>query len=223
MQTRAALLMAFALVSMDLSYLLIDTVVQPAHWLRVYPLAMLIAAGTTIELRERRHAQHAMALFAGALLLVAVMDSFLCVKSLGNSIVSSRMAPAIIDSEMRSLISGVSEIQAGTITFLRGCDSKYVHTTGPEYALSAMTSHETGFGHVYFSPGVAEKLHSRILCEDAASRAGEFMGKYSIVISDAGLSGLLHIEATMVIGQFEVFDTREIRMRAQYKALSGTS
>ena len=192
----ALLLMAGALLATNFWPL----VPQPAHWLRVYPFAFLVAAAATFTpaLRPKWLAPAAV-----ILLVIAVADSALSVRSFAVALVGGRGGPALLDSDFAEVLKKIARLPAGQLQILRSCHSPFANSGELEYAASALTPHRVGFGHIFFSPQLREKLKSHAPC--SPEEAAPLVAPGAIVLIERSLRAAIPGNPFAETGNWAVF------------------
>ena len=199
---------AFAIVAASL--LLVDLLgpiterflPQPAHWLRVYPLAFLVLAAASFHSRPLSPRRHLLrnATFALGLAFV-VGDSILGAEASIRDLSDGPRPPITLRPADFALFESLKKTSAGRLVYVRSC-------AGPadfpkiEYALSALTPHRVGFGHAYFS---REPLLPTPVCADrddhlaqARKRIGT-LGSGDLLILDDDLNEALGADTAATV------------------------
>ena len=191
------LLCAALLFALGASYHVTEIVPQPAHWTRVY-LVALVAAGALGVAPAARAARPVLAV-ALVLAAVAVADSLAARSWLRDDVIRTG-PPALLDRDERRLVAVLDGEDGRAVYYVRRCGN-FRSFPGLEFSLAALTDHQPPFGHVFFSPDIERRSAGYFAC------GGPPRGPLppgSRVVADTGIGARLRLERLTRVGRFDV-------------------
>jgi hypothetical protein len=202
----SSIISAILLIGLGFSHGWLDLAVQPAHWLRVYPLAFFFGACSTFPMNLSTRMHKLVTIAATGFITLTIMDTCLSDVVITDDLLKESAPPAILDHDLGALADALSNLPSKKVIYLRLCDPKpHFYTSAVEYTLSALTSHELGFGHTYFTPDLVKRLHERLLCQDPGRELEKYLAGTDVVVVDRGLVQLVSTAPSAVFGRFAVF------------------
>jgi len=196
----AGLLSACVLVALNLSYLLTDAVIQPAHWLRVYPIAFIMGAAVSFPVSGELRQKVIAASIGFFLFFVAVLDSVVGAKVTVGALIQSNGPPSMLDRDLSDLIRELNLRKAWGFLYLRGC-TKLTNST--EYAVSALTQAQVPFGHVYFSPFGKQAFDKQTYC-GRCPKLKSSVGPRPVIVLDHELALRCNLKSEASFGRFDI-------------------
>lgn len=146
----------------------LDFLQQPSHYIRSYPYCFLIICfgliwGEKITTFTK---------WKGALvtvLVIAVLDSALCLSRVSRFLVSTSKPPHILSSDEYKIIEALSKEPPAHFAYYKKCPDRISleGSTDFEYAVSALTLHKVKLGHIFFSPYI-KHYPDYFMCQNLA-------------------------------------------------------
>jgi len=139
-------------VVMNMSYLVTDKIIQPAHWSRVYPYVLLIAVGGFYSIKGKGSKRLRISeLVKICLLIIAISDSVLGVKYISEVLFQEKRPPLFLTQDQSQIIRKAKVLPQGMFLYLRDGSNKT--TVGDfEYTMMSMSPQKGFLGHTFFSP-----------------------------------------------------------------------
>jgi hypothetical protein len=170
-------------VIMNMSYLISNWIVQPAHWSRVYPYVFLIGLSAMIIRYEKNERNKIYSITLWGLLLIAIIDSTLGASHVSKFLVNDARPPALLSRDERDAITQLRNLSPGKVVYIRSCSSRKV-AGDLEYAISALTTHKTPYGHFFFSPYYRQWAYLTRACGQNNNLVKEILQRMDYLIVD---------------------------------------
>lgn len=174
-----------------------DALPQPMHWARVYPIALALAAASSIIPRRER----AFRAVVAATLLIALLDSGLAYRAMRNDLVGGSPAPpATVDADTQRLLTRLRALPAAEVAYVRDC-APATDFPGVEYVIGAVTQQHIPLGHRFFTPNLDRRDQQFLACRHTAESAIALRREFDYVIFDEDAARRLRIRGER-IGRF---------------------